>query len=130
MPLPKGKMRLYKKDDDAALVFIGEDFIEHTPKDEKVRVNVGNAFDIVGERTQKDHRAIGKDSWEETWEIKLRNHKEEAVEVTVIEHLQLDWEIMRKSHEYTKKDARTIEFVVSIPKSAEVVIEYLVRYQR
>lgn len=130
MPLPRGKMRLYKKDDDAALVFIGEDFIEHTPKDEKVRVNVGNAFDIVGERTKKDHRSIGKDSWEETWEIKLRNHKEEAVEVTAIEHLQLDWEIIRKTHEYTKKDARTIEFVVSIPKSGEVVIEYVVRYER
>ncbi len=130
MPLPRGKMRLYKKDDDAALVFIGEDFIEHTPKDEKVRVNVGSAFDIVGERIQKDRRAIGKNSWEETWEIKLRNHKEEAVEVTVIEHLQMDWEILRKTHEFTKKDASTIEFVVRIPKDGEVVIEYVVRYER
>jgi hypothetical protein len=130
MPLPKGKMRLYKKDEDAALVFIGEDFIDHTPKDEKVRVNVGNAFDIVGERTQKDRRSIGRDSWEETWEIKLRNHKEEAVEVTVIEHLQLNWEILRKTHDYTKKDASTIEFAATIPKDGEVVIEYLVRYER
>ena len=128
MPLPKGKMRVYKKDDDASLIFIGEDFIEHTPKDEKVRVYVGDAFDIVGERIQKDQRSIGKSSWEETWQIKLRNHKDEPVKVTVIEHLNYDWEILRASHEYTKKDARTIEFEVMIAKDAEVLIEYVVRY--
>jgi hypothetical protein len=130
MPLPKGKIRVYKKDVDESLVFIGEDFIDHTPKDEKVEVYVGNAFDIVGERTQKDRRSIGKKSWEETWEIKLRNHKDAAVEVTVIEHLQPDWEILRNSHEYIKKDAQTMEFVINIPKDGEVVVEYVVRYNR
>ncbi|MFQ5823412.1 MAG: DUF4139 domain-containing protein [bacterium] len=130
IPLPKGKVRVYKEDEDKSLVFIGEDFIDHTPKDEEVKVYVGDAFDIVGKRTQKDRRSIGKHAWQETWEIKLRNHKEESVEVTIIEHLQLDWEILRTTHEYTKKDAQTIEFLVKIPKSDEVVVEYVVRYNR
>lgn len=130
MPLPKGKVRVYKEDEDDALIFIGEDFVDHTPKGEAVKVYVGDAFDIVAERTQKDRRAIGKDSWEETWEIKLRNHKEETVQVAVVEHLNFDWEILSKSHDYTKKDARTIEFNVSIPPNAETVIEYTVRYNR
>lgn len=130
IPLPKGKVRVYKQDEDKSLIFVGEDFIDHTPKDEEVRVYVGDAFDIVGKRTQKDRRTIGKQSWEETWEIKLRNHKEESVEVTIIEHLQPDWEILRNTHEYTKRDAQTIEFLVKVPKSGEVGVEYVVRYSR
>ncbi|MFQ5706993.1 MAG: DUF4139 domain-containing protein [bacterium] len=130
MALPKGKIRVYKKDSDQALIFVGEDFVDHTSKDEAVKVYVGDAFDIVGERIQKDHRSIGKASWEETWQIKLRNHKDEAVEITVVEHLNLNWEIIRKSHEYTKKDARTIEFAVQVPKDGETLLEYVVRYNR
>ena len=130
MPLPKGKVRVYKRDDDKSLVFIGEDFIDHTPKDEKVRVYVGNAFDIVGDRTQKERKSIGKTAWEETWQIKLRNHKEESVRVTIIEHVNFGWEILRNTHEYKKKDAATIEFSIEIPKDAEVVVEYVVRYNR
>ncbi len=130
MPLPKGKVRVYKRDDDKSLVFIGEDFIDHTPKDEKVRVYVGNAFDVVGERIQKERKSIGKTAWEETWQIKLRNHKEESVQVTVIERLRFGWEILRKTHDYKKKDAATIEFNIVIPKDAEVVVEYVVRYNK
>jgi len=130
MPLPKGKVRVYKRDDDKSLVFIGEDFIDHTPKDEKVRVYVGNAFDIVGDRTQKERKSIGKTAWEETWQIKLRNHKEESVRVTIVEHVNFGWEILRNTHEYKKKDAATIEFSIEIPKDAEVVVEYVVRYNR
>ncbi len=130
MPLPNGKVRVYKEDDDESLIFIGEDFIDHTPKNETVRVYVGNAFDIVGERIQKDRRSIGKNSWEETLEIKLRNHKDESVSVTVIEHLNLNWEILQNSHEFAKKDAQTIEFEINIPKDGEVVLEYRVRYSR
>lgn len=130
MPLPKGKIRLYKRDTDGSLVFIGEDFIQHTPKDEEVKVYAGNAFDIVGKRVQKDRRSIGKNSWEEKWEITLRNHKAKAVEVHVIEHLQPDWEIIRSSHTYEKKDAFTIEFKVQVPRDGEEKIHYVVRYQR
>jgi hypothetical protein len=130
MPLPKGKVRVYKRDDDKSLVFIGEDFIDHTPKDEKVRVYVGNAFDIVGNRTQKERKSIGKTAWEEAWQIKLRNHKEESVRVTIVERVNFGWEILRNTHEYKKKDAATIEFSIEIPKDAEVVVEYVVRYSR
>lgn len=130
MPLPQGKIRVYKKDEDASLIFIGEDFIDHTPRDEKVRVYVGNAFDIVGERTQTSQRALSKDTVEEIWEIKLRNHKSEAVSITVIEQLRPNWEILRSSHDYTKKDAHTIEFEIKVGKDAEVIVEYVVRYHR
>ncbi|MCJ7578512.1 MAG: hypothetical protein MUO91_08690, partial [candidate division Zixibacteria bacterium] len=81
MPLPKGKIRVYKADVDKSLEFVGEDLIDHTPKDEKVRVFLGNAFDIVGEKKRTDFKQISKDVTEESFEIKLRNHKEEAVEV-------------------------------------------------
>jgi len=123
-------VRVYKRDDDKSLIFIGEDFIDHTPKDEKVRVYVGNAFDIVGERTQKDRKSVGKTSWQETWKINLRNHKDKAVRVTVIERLSFGWEILRNSHEYKKKNATTIEFVIEIAKDTEVVVEYIVRYNK
>ncbi|MFQ5677684.1 MAG: DUF4139 domain-containing protein, partial [bacterium] len=125
-----GKIRVYKRDEDKSLIFIGEDFVNHTPENEKLRVYVGNAFDIVGERIQKDRRTIGKTSWQETWEIKLGNHKGQAVKITVIEHLQTDWEILQHSHDYTKRDAQTIEFEVEIPKDSEMIIDYVVRYNR
>lgn len=130
MPLPEGKIRVYQRDADESLVFIGEDFVRHTPKDEEVRVYVGNAFDLVGERTKLDHRRIAGNSWEETWEIKLRNHKDEAVEITVIEHLQVGWEILENSHEFTRKDANTIEFPVNVPAGDETTLRYVVRYTR
>ncbi|MDZ7260951.1 MAG: DUF4139 domain-containing protein, partial [candidate division KSB1 bacterium] len=130
MPLPKGKIRVYKEDEaDKSLEFIGEDFIDHTPKDEKVRVYLGNAFDVVGERTQKDRKDLSKRSREETWEIKLRNHKETDIEVTVIEHLYGDWEIRRSTHEWKKKDAQTMEFTVPVKKDGETVIEYVVLFR-
>ena len=125
---PKGKVRVYKKDDDESLIFIGEDFIDHTPKDENVRIYVGNAFDIVGERTQQNRRSIGTRVWEETWQIRLRNHKDQTVTVTLIEHLNVNWEILKTSHPYHEKEAQTIEFEVQVPKDAEVAIEYVVRY--
>ncbi|TDI87299.1 MAG: DUF4139 domain-containing protein [Caldithrix sp.] len=130
MPLPKGKARIYKQDDDGSLVFVGEDFIEHTPQDELVRIYVGNAFDIVGERKQKERHSTGKNAWEETWEIKLRNHKEQAVQVLVVEHFGLDWEIRTRSHDFEKRDAQTIEFKVTVPKDGEVTVNYVVRYNR
>lgn len=132
MPLPKGKIRVYKADVDKSLEFVGEDLIDHTPKDEKVRVFLGNAFDIVGERNKTDFRQLGKDVTEESYEIKLRNHKEEAVEVVVVEHLQVytEWEIIESNFEYEKKDASTIEFKVSLEKDEEKILNYTVRYTR
>lgn len=130
MPLPKGKIRVYKEDEaDKSLEFIGEDQIEHTPKDEKVRVFLGNAFDIVGERKQQEYKKLGKDAREETWQIKLRNHKDEPIRVTVIEHAYGDWEIRRTTHEIKRKDANTIEFEVPVAKDGEAILEYVILYR-
>jgi hypothetical protein len=132
MPLPKGKIRVYKADVDKSLEFVGEDLIDHTSKDEKVRVFLGNAFDIVGERKRTDFKQISKDVTEESYEIKLRNHKEEAVEVVVVEHLYsyTNWEIIESNFKYEKKDAGTIEFKIPLAKDEEKIITYTVRYTR
>jgi hypothetical protein len=132
MPLPQGKIRVYKADVDKSLEFVGEDLIDHTPKDEKVRVFLGNAFDIVGERRRTDFKQISNDVTEESYEIKLRNHKEEAVEVVVVEHLYsyTTWEIIESNFKYEKKDAGTIEFKIPLQKDEEKIINYTVRYTR
>ena len=130
MALPGGKVRIYKEDRDQALQFIGEDGIEHTPKDEKVRLTVGDAFDVVGERKVMAQKRITDRTWEDTVEITLRNHKEEAVTVHVVEHLWGDWTIRERSHEFVKKDAHTMEFTIPVPKDAEVTVHYTVRYTR
>jgi hypothetical protein len=132
MPLPQGKIRVYKADVDKSLEFVGEDLIDHTPKDEKVRVFLGNAFDIVGEKKRTDFKQISKDVTEESFEIKLRNHKEEGVEVVVVEHLYsyTTWEIIESNFKYEKKDAGTIEFKIPLAKDEEKIINYTVRYTR
>ncbi|MDO8734879.1 MAG: DUF4139 domain-containing protein [Elusimicrobiota bacterium] len=129
IPLPKGKMRVYKEDSDKSLEFIGEDFIEHTPKDENVRIYLGDAFDIVGERVQTDFKN-GDDFADETFKITIRNHKEEPVEVRVVEKLYRwsNWKITQKSQDYEKKDARTIEYKLKIPKNGENTVTYTVHY--
>jgi hypothetical protein len=127
IPLPQGKLRVYKKDEDQSLQFIGEDLIDHTPKDEKVRVFLGNAFDMVGERKQVEYRKITDRSREETYELKLRNHKEESVEVVVVEGLWGDWKITSATHDYSKKDSRTVEFPLLVPGDGETVLKYSVR---
>ena len=130
MPLPKGTVRVYKSDSDGSLEFIGEDQIDHTPKDEKVRIFLGNAFDLTGERSQKSVRKVSDRAREESYEIKLRNHKQEAVTITITEHLWGDWTVTAHSHDYNKKNATTLEFEVTVPKDGEVVVTYtsLFRY--
>ncbi|MCK9614968.1 MAG: DUF4139 domain-containing protein [Candidatus Omnitrophica bacterium] len=129
MPLPKGKVKVYKKDDDGSLQFIGEDQIDHTPKDETIKLYLGDAFDVVGERKKMNYRT-GNDWAEESFEITLRNHKESDIEVNVIEHMwrYSNWKIINKSHEFTKKDAQTIEFKVPVVKDGEAKVTYTVRY--
>ncbi len=130
IPLPKGKLRVYKEDVDKSLEFVGEDLIEHTPKDEKIRVYLGDAFDIVGERSRTDFKRISDDVSEESYQVKLRNHKEEKVEVIVVEHLYsyTNWEILESNFKYEKKDANTIEFKIPIDKNQEQIVNYKVRY--
>jgi len=131
VPLPKGKVRVYKRDADGKEQFIGEDRIDHTPKDEEIRLYLGNAFDIVGERAQKDFRTIASGHVvEETIEIKLRNHKSEAVEVQVYEHPWRwnQWEVVSASGEWQKVDQSTLRFPVKLSKDGEKVVRYTVRY--
>lgn len=128
--LPRGKCRVYKRDDDKSLEFIGEDLIDHTSRDEKVTLYIGDAFDIVGERTQKAFRKISDHVCEEDFEIKVRNHKDEPVTVEVLEKLYRwsEWRMLEANHEYKKLNSRTIIFPVTVPKDGEVVITYSVRY--
>ncbi|MCP4632037.1 MAG: DUF4139 domain-containing protein [candidate division Zixibacteria bacterium] len=129
IPLPKGKIRVYKMDTDKSLEFIGEDRIDHTPTDEMVRVYVGDAFDVVAERKQTDQKRITDRISERTIEIKLRNHKKENVEVVVIEKIWgRDWEIKESNYKYHKKDSNTIEFKVPVKANGgETVITYTAR---
>jgi hypothetical protein len=129
--LPKGKLRFYRRDDGGQLQFVGENIIDHTPDKELVRVKTGNAFDLVGERKQTNFHLDTGDKWmDETFEIKLRNHKKEPVEIRVVEHLYRwsNWEITKKSDDFTKKDAQTIEFRIPVKPDEERTLNYTVHY--
>ncbi len=132
IPLPKGKVRVYKEDVDKSQEFVGEDLIDHTPRDEKVRIYVGNAFDIVGERIQTDYKRVSDEVQKYSFQISLRNHKEQKIEVVVIEHLSYggDWEILNSNYDYVKKDAFTIEFKIPLEKNSEKKLNYTVQYVR
>ena len=129
--LPKGKCRVYKADSDRSLEFIGEDAIDHTPRDEKVTLYIGDAFDIVGQRKQTDFVKVSDHVYEEAFEVKVRNHKAEPVTVKVLEKLYrwAGWTVLQKSHDFEKLDSRTIVFPVQVPKDGEVTVTYRVRYE-
>ncbi|MCB1220247.1 DUF4139 domain-containing protein [bacterium] len=127
MPLPKGVVRVFKADSKGQAQFVGEDRIDHTPKDEDVRLTIGNAFDIKGETVRKDYQDIGK-GFTESWEITLKNHKEsEDVVVTVPFRIGGDWSIMQSSIDYVKKDANTAEFSVPVPADGETKFTFQYR---
>jgi hypothetical protein len=132
VPLPAGRIRVSQLDKaDDSLEFIGEDKIDHTPKDEVVRVKLGSAFDVVGERRQVDFAVDTKARWlEEEIEVKLRNHKTQAVDVVVKENLYRwsSWKVLTKTHNFAKEDSRTINFPVKVAKDGETVVRYRVRY--
>jgi len=127
MPLPKGIVRVYKEDHDNSLQFVGEDSMDHTPKDEKIRIKMGNAFDIAASRKQTVWEKISKDTYEIAFEISLRNHKTEDVTIKVIEPLSWDWKILESSHRYTKVDAHTASFDVPVKKDSEAKLIYRAR---
>jgi hypothetical protein len=125
--LPKGVVRVYKADKSGAKQFIGEDNIDHTPRDEKLRVKMGEAFDVVGDRKQMGWKTLGSCGSESEWEIALRNHKDSAEEVEDVEPVAGEWEVLSESHPHTKKDASTFTYTVKIPARSEVKIHYKVR---
>ena len=131
MPLPAGRVRFYRADDDGLLEFTGENEIDHTAKDETLKLYTGNAFDLVGERTQVNYDYSQRDKWiREEYKIELRNRKETPVTIRVVEHLfrWTRWEISEYSHPFNKKDSRTIEFDVEVPANGEAEVSYTVRY--
>jgi hypothetical protein len=131
MPLPKGRVRFYKQDDDKQIEFTGENLIDHTAKDELVKIYTGNAFDLVGERRRTDYKTDGSNHWtDESFEIKVRNHKKEAVEIRIVEHLYrwFNWDIVEKSDVFLKKNAQEMEFRVQVKPDEEKVVTYKVHY--
>jgi hypothetical protein len=131
MPLPKGRVRFYRCDDDGQLQFSGENEIDHTPKDELIRIYTGNAFDITGERHRVDYKLNSTARWvDESFEIKVRNHKSTPVEVRVVEHLYRwsTWDISKSSDPFKKVDAQTAAFAVQIPPDGEKIVTYQVHY--
>jgi hypothetical protein len=132
IPLPAGRIRVMQLDpDDDSLEFIGEDVIDHTPRNEDVLIEMGNAFDVVGERKQTDFRVDlrTRNLWE-TFEIRLRNHKDEAVDVAVLENLyrSANWKIEDASQRHGKESSSRIRFDVLVPAEDEVVLTYTVHY--
>jgi hypothetical protein len=129
--LPKGKLRFYRRDTDGHLEFVGENVIDHTPKDETIRIFTGNSFDVVGERKRTNIRVDSAHNWmDESFEIRVRNHKKEAVTVRVVEHLYrwTNWKLSEQSQDSRKTDAQTVEFPVTIAPDGEQVVTYTVHY--
>lgn len=127
MPLPAGTVRVYQSDSKGGVQFVGEDMINHTPKDEKVRVYVGNAFDVVCERKQTDFKKIASNQAEMEFQITLRNHKDGPVTVDVREPVGGDWEVINSNFKWTKLDARTIGFQIPVEKDGTATLDYRVR---
>src|SRR5256712_3198352 len=127
VPLPKGRVRVYKADAGGSQQFVGEDWIDHTPKDEQVKIKMGEAFDVVGEGTQRNWKKIGPSLYEVEWEIALRNHKKEAIAIEVVEPVPGDWEVLRSTVPHEKVDAFTMRFRVPVAKDGESKLVYRVR---
>jgi len=133
VPLPKGRVRFYRRDQDGQVEFTGENQIEHTPKDETVRVYTGNAFDITGERRQTQFQSQMRQpgGWlDESFEIKVRNHKKEAATVRVVEHLYRwsNWVIAQESATHRQTDSKTIEYEVTLQPDEERTLTYTAHY--
>ncbi len=127
MPLPKGNIRVYKLDDKGTQQFVGEDSIDHTPKDEKIRLYIGDAFDVVGDYKRTKYTKISDKVIEESFQVNIRNHKDTPVDVKIVDHVWSDWKVTQSSAKYEKVDAHTIQFPVKVPKNGETVVTYTIR---
>lgn len=126
-PLPAGILRVYQADQSGAQQFIGESRIDHTPKDEMVRVKLGDVFDVVAERKQLDYKVLSRREFEYAYEVRLRNHKTEPVTVIVNEPIGGDWQIISSSFTAEKTSSSSARFNVQIPRDGEAVLTYRVR---
>jgi hypothetical protein len=127
MPLPAGTLRVYQSDSQGGAQFVGEDNIGHTPKDETLRIHVGDAFDVICERKQMDYKRLGPNLYEMEYQINLRNHKNGPVTVEVREPVGGDWEIVNSNYNATKLDATTIGFSIPVEKDGSATLDYRVR---
>jgi hypothetical protein len=127
IPMPAGTLRVYQQDSKGGVQFVGEDRINHTPKDETLNVKIGNAFDVVCERNQIDFQRISGNVYEFEYEITVRNHKATAVSVEVNEPIGGSWRMLRASHEWTKTAAWAAQFKVPVAPDGTAVLKYRVR---
>jgi hypothetical protein len=127
MPLPAGNLRVYQKDSKGGVLFIGEDHIDHTPKDETITVHIGNAFDVIAERKQIDYKRIDTHVWEMEFEITLRNHKDTPITVEVNEPIGGDWDMLSSTYKFTKTAAWAAQFRVPVDKNGTSVLKYRIR---
>ena len=127
MPLPAGTVRVYQADSKGGVQFVGEDRIDHTPKDETLKIHVGDAFDVVCERKQMDYKKISSSSVEMEYQITLRNHKDTAVTVEVREPIGGDWEVLNSNFKWTKLDSTSLAFSIPVEKDGTATLDYRVR---
>jgi hypothetical protein len=127
MPMPAGNVRVYQKDSKGNILFVGEDHIDHTPKDEALNIHIGTAFDVICERKQTDYKRVDAHTWEMEFEITLRNHKDTPITVEVNEPIGGDWEMVNSSYKYTKTAAWAAQFNVPIAANGSSVLKYRIR---
>jgi len=128
MPLPAGRVRLFKADTDGSMILLGEDRINHTPRNEEVKLTVGNAFDVVGKTTTVAQRRITDRVNEIDFSIEVRNQKDKPATVKVVKNLGAYWEIIKTSLDFVKKSASEVEWTVDIPAEGKAIIDFTVRY--
>jgi hypothetical protein len=129
IPLPKGKIKVYQRDKSGSVQMLGEDEIDHTPKDEKLSLVVGKSFDVVASRKRLNYKRINDRAFEQTFEIEVRNRKETPETVYLLERHYGDWRITSKSMEFEKMDAMTMQFVVHLKAGETQKVTYTVRTQ-
>ena len=132
MPLPKGIVRVYKKDTAGNVQFVGEDRMDHTPKNEHVRLRLGDAFDVTANKKQTDFKkqaAVGKFSFvaDQAFAVKLKNAKPSPVAVHVVEPIPGDWEMLKESHAHEKTSSNTARWKIEVPAEGEATLDYKVR---
>lgn len=132
MPLPKGIIRVYKRDSEGRAQFVGEDNVDHTPKNELVRLKLGDAFDVTAKRKQTDYKSLSRQGkygyvHESAFEVELKNAKKEPVTVNLLEPLPGDWEMLQSTHPHTKEAAGTARFKVTVPAEGSATLSYRVR---
>jgi hypothetical protein len=127
MPMPAGNVRVYQSDSSGGMQFVGEDRVDHTPKDEAINLKIGNAFDVVCERKQTDFQKISFNTYDVEFEITLRNHKTVPITVEVNEPIGGSWRMLQSSHAWTKTSAWAAQFSVAVPPDGTAALKYKVR---